>query len=114
VNAKKSAKGALKARMPLSAGVSFIGVNTGTIANCTSMGNQQGYLLAGGTSWNGNTIPITSHTIVDNNTAASNVGGGFVDEQNNAALHNVFINNVALNNTPNYSFTAATIAINNN
>lgn len=98
---------------PLSAGLSLLAVDTVIVRNSNSMGNANGFLLSGGTSWFGQNLGFTSNSIVEGNTALSNDGAGFFDAQANTSLRNVFINNVASNNAPNYQLTAASVSINN-
>lgn len=64
-----------------SGGVVLIGVDTASVSNNdVSMGNTNGFILTGGTTWAGQTIATTSNALIQNCQAINNTqaGGGYI------------------------------------
>ena len=94
-----------------SGGLVFSGVDTATVKNNTAMGNTNGYVLTGGTTWNGLLITNTQNALIQDDQAVNhsqaNGGNGFIDANVAIQNANAFVSNTAIKNTTNYAIGAS-------
>lgn len=89
-----------------SGGLVLIGIDSGVVLENDATGNTNGFVLTGGTAWNGQVVASTKNMLVENNKAVRNTCYGFVDRQNKEKCKkgcvNAFVKNTAFNNGRNY------------